>query len=284
MAYPFVQGISYGPRKGPIKAFVIHMAEGAGTVGYLRADSTPPARGVSVHYVIEYSGRIVQMLKESDASGSVNPKSLRTTEGPAPYGAKVRKRVMGLWDHDPNSAVISVEIEGFAHDGPNSNQDAALVKLVNDVRSRFPTMGLLGHRDFQDYKACPGQRILWGAIGGHGPRTEGAMKVTNTVPVLISAAKGTIWRTCSGVIPDTAGLHNPIIDSLSPFEGVINGGHYRAFYLGGQADGVPLLGFIHNPDLKIRNIPPATAGCPDVFTELDAATASIDAARTKLGG
>lgn len=283
MGYPFVQGISYGPRKGPVKAFVIHMAEGAGTVGYLRDDATPPARGVSVHYVLEYSGRVVQMLKESDASGSINPKSLRTTEGPAPYGAKVRKRVMGLWDHDPNSAVISLEIEGFAHDGPNSAQDAALVKLVNDVRSRYPDMGLLGHRDFQDYKACPGTRILWGSIGGHGPRTEGAMLVSNVVPSLISAVKGTIWRTCAGTITDTAGLHGPITDSYSPFEGVINGSHFRAFYLRGFADGVPRLGFIHNPDLTSKPVPPAT-GCPDVSAELDAATASIDAARTKLGG
>jgi hypothetical protein len=282
MGYPFVQGISYGPRKGPVKAFVIHMAEGAGTVGYLRDDATPPKRGVSVHYVVELSGRIVQMLKESDASGSINPNDLRTTEGPAPYGAKVRKRVMGLWDHDPNSAVISVEVEGFAHDGPNSNQDAALVKLVNDVRSRYPTMGLLGHRDFQDYKACPGTRILWGAIGGHGPYEGQPMKVSNVVPSLISAAKGTTWRTCSGAITDTAGLHGPITDSYSPFEGVINGSHFRAFYLGGSADGVPVLGFIHNPDLTSKPVPPA--GCPDAFAELDAATASIDAARTKLGG
>lgn len=169
MAYPFVQAFhDYGRRQGPVKAFVVHMAEGGGTVGYLARDQS---RGVSVHYVIEYSGRIVQMLLESHASGSINPRDLRTTDGPEPYGATVRREVMGAWDRDPNSAVISLEIEGFARVGPNDDQRAALVRLVGDVRSRYPTMGLLGHRDFADYKACPGARIPWALLGGHGPAT-----------------------------------------------------------------------------------------------------------------
>ena len=169
MTYPFVQGISFGRRKGPVKAFVIHMAEGGGTVSYLKDDATPPARNVSVHYVIEYTGRTVQMLREADASGSINPQDLRTTNGPEPFGRTPRVAVMGEWDYDPNSAVISVEIEGYAKDGPNAKQAAALQALVADVRSRYPDIGLLGHRDFQDYKACPGAHIDWDALGGHGP-------------------------------------------------------------------------------------------------------------------
>lgn len=166
MAYLFVPAYhKYGIRRGPVRAFVVHMAEGGGTVGFL---SRPNARGVSVHYVIERTGRIVQMLHEREASGSINPNDLRTTEGPAPYGAKVRREVMADWDNDPNSAVISLELEGFAADGPNGAQTTALVRLVDDVRGRFPAMGLLGHRDFQDYKACPGTEIPWGMLGGHG--------------------------------------------------------------------------------------------------------------------
>ena len=167
MSYVFVPAFHrYGIRRGPVKAFVVHMAEGGGTVGFL---SRPNANGVSVHYVIEYSGRIVQMLHEREASGSINPNDLRTTEGPEPYGAKVRREVMDEWDRDPNSAVISLEIEGFARTGPNADQQRALARLVDDVRTRFPGMGLLGHRDFQDYKACPGSHIPWSSLGGHGP-------------------------------------------------------------------------------------------------------------------
>lgn len=170
MIYPFVQAANdYGLRKGPVMAFVVHMAEGGGTVSYL---SKPNPRGVSVHYVIDYGGHIVQMLRENHASGSINPNELRTTDDPEVYGATVRKQVMGAWDHDPNAAVISCELEGFARDGPNATQAIALDALVEDVRSRFPEMGLLGHRDFQDYKPCPGQKIVWSVLGGHGPKGD----------------------------------------------------------------------------------------------------------------
>jgi hypothetical protein len=170
VTYPFVPAFhDYGIAKGPRKAFVIHMAEGGGTVGYL---SRRNPNGVSVHYVIERSGRIVQMLLESHAGGHVNPADIRTTEGPPPYGAKVRKEVMGTWDRDPNSATLAVEIEGFAKDGPNPDQELALIRLTDDIRTRHPDIGLLGHRDFQDYKACPGVHIDWASIGGHGPAQE----------------------------------------------------------------------------------------------------------------
>lgn len=169
MGYPFVQAANdYGPRKGPVLAFVVHMAEGGGTVGFL---SRPNLRGVSVHYVIEYSGRIVRMLAETHASGSINPTDLRSTDGPAPFGASAARAVLGPWARDPNSAVITVEVEGFAATGPNDAQRAALVALVNDVRSRYPKIGILGHRDFTSRKACPGPHIPWPALGGHGPMT-----------------------------------------------------------------------------------------------------------------
>ncbi len=167
MAYPYVQAANdYGRRSGPTLAFCIHMAEGGGTVGFL---SRPNKRGVSVHYVIEYSGRIVQMLRENHASGSINPNDLRTTDGPPPYGASVAKAVLGSWYWNPNEAILSVEIEGFAKDGPNAAERVALGRLVTDLRTRYPDIGLLGHRDFQDYKACPGAHIPWDALGGHGP-------------------------------------------------------------------------------------------------------------------
>lgn len=157
-----------------MRAFLVHMAEGGGTVGFL---SRPNPRGVSVHYVIEYSGRIVQMLLESHASGSVNPQDIRTTDGPEPYGATAARAVMGDWWQDPNAAVISCEIEGFAAKGPNIDQRNSLASLVADVRSRYPNMGLLGHRDFADYKACPGVSIPWPKLGGHGPAQEDSMAV-----------------------------------------------------------------------------------------------------------
>jgi hypothetical protein len=168
MAYPFVPAAHhYGPRLGPALAFVVHMAEGGGTVGFL---SRPNARGVSVHYVIEAGGRIVQMVHEDQATGSINPRDLRDGDDPNGfYGQTTARACLGGWYSDPNAATITLEMEGFARDGPNGRQAVALVELTDDVRTRFPRIGLLGHRDFQDYKPCPGKLIPWELIGGHGP-------------------------------------------------------------------------------------------------------------------
>lgn len=188
MSYRYVQArYDYGPRKGPVLAFVIHMAEGGGTVDYLAGS---PARGVSVHYVIEYSGRIVQMLQEEHASGSINPTTLRTGDDPGGlYGWTYAKAALGDWATDPNAAVLSVEIEGFARNGPNVAQTIGLQALTVDVRDRHPTIALLGHRDFQSYKPCPGRLIPWKLIGGHGvPVEEPDMEWTSYV------ARGEDWN------------------------------------------------------------------------------------------
>lgn len=203
MTYPFVAAAAqYGTRKGPVKAFVVHMAEGGGTVGFL---SRPNPRNVSVHYVIERTGRIVQMVRESEATGSINPNHLRTTDDVETFGATVRKSVMGEWDRDPNSATITVEVEGFAASGPNAAQHGSLKALIADVRTRFPSMGLLGHRDFQDYKACPGKLINWSELGGHGPASGGAeVRFANSNGYSVTSSKqlpvkaGQAWSYLDG--------------------------------------------------------------------------------------
>jgi hypothetical protein len=167
----------YGVRKGPALAFVVHLTEGDGSMSDVNYLANQPLRGVSVHYVIVNTGEIVQMLPESHASGSINPNELRTTNDAAytspdgakvTYGASVRKAILGVWDRDPNSAVISCEVGGHAVDGPNKAQSEALARLVADVRTRHPSLATLGHRDFTSTKGCPGHRVLWASLGGHG--------------------------------------------------------------------------------------------------------------------
>lgn len=193
--YPFVQAYhDLGPRKGPVLGLVIHMAEGGGTVGFL---SRQNRNGVSVHYVIDYDGKITRMLLESHMHSSIrigdNGSALRTTTEDG-FGADYARAVLGKWAYvdstlGPNHATIAVEIEGFAGKltdaqrrahpkadplgGPSSRQEAALLVLVKDVRSRYPDIGLTGHRD-HNIKACPGRRIPWDLIGGHGARAEEA--------------------------------------------------------------------------------------------------------------
>ena len=153
-----------------IRAITIHMAEGGGTVSWL----TRPD-GNSSHYVVEYTGRVTQMVPEAYWAGSMNPDLTRTTDD-APfeylgetitYGVTASKRCLGDGWRDPNRFVIAIEVEGFAKDGPNDLQRTALRRLVADIRSRRGPLPCLGHRDQQAYKACPGKRIPWADYGGH---------------------------------------------------------------------------------------------------------------------
>lgn len=170
VATAFVPAPDHWSRAGASpRAIVIHMAEGGGTVSWLTRDD-----GNSSHYVVEYSGRVVQMVREAEAAGSMNPRATRDGND-APYTFLAETIVYGRTalnragiSTDPNRFSIAIEIEGFAKDGPNAAQRNALRRLVADIRQRHGALDVLGHRDQQDYKACPGHRIPWADYGGHG--------------------------------------------------------------------------------------------------------------------
>lgn len=187
-----------GPRPNgtsDIRAVCIHMAEGGGTASWLSHDD-----GNSSHYVVEYSGSVVQMVRESWWAGSLNPSLLRSDDDQpykhlaeaVTYGRKAVVDAIGqVAANDPNRYVIAIEVEGFARKapvagkkgfdpradpagGPNDLQRAALATLVADIRKRHANAyPCLGHRDFQHYKPCPGKRIPWADYGGHGAKASG---------------------------------------------------------------------------------------------------------------
>ena len=182
MAFPFTPShVDLGPARGPRLAIAWHMAEGGGTVGFL---AKPNPHGVSVHFVIEQSGRIVQMLalermhtsiriRNRDGSLALRSTTDSLSTSPFAYGAVTRRAVMGEWADiattlGPNHATIGVEVEGFAAKGLNEAQHAAAVALATEMRSTFPSLrGHLGHRDF-NVKGCPGSLFPFAALGGHG--------------------------------------------------------------------------------------------------------------------
>jgi len=173
MSYPFVAAYwdAYGPRKGPTLGIGLHMAEGGGTVGYLDKIGTIPPRGVSVHAVCDRAGVVTQMLKWGDASGSLNPGDRSSEKGY--YGHSVLVAVLGDWWTDPNSAIVSMEIEGMAATGPNALQVPAVIAWGLDMRRMFTTIrGAFGHADQTDTKGCPGttpaMKAIFAGIGGHG--------------------------------------------------------------------------------------------------------------------
>jgi hypothetical protein len=178
-AIPYPAAKDYGSRdRWPTLAVVWHMAEGTSVAQYLARD---PLRGVSVHYTVEQEtdrwkdGEVVRCLPEDRISGSVNPRTIRRTDDPdGYYGASHAKAALGSWwpETSPNCLVISVEVAGFAKDGPTEAQQRAMVALWDELKRRYPKAIPLGHRDWQDVKACPGRtagiKAAFAAMGGHG--------------------------------------------------------------------------------------------------------------------
>ena len=236
MSYAFVAAFhTYGLRRGPALAFLVHMAEGGGTVGYL---SRQNPNGVSVHFVIEYSGRIVQMLRLDQASGSVNPNLVRQDDdADGFFGATAARAVLGDWHRDPNSAVISVEIEGFASTGPNVAQRGSLIALAAEMAWAFPSIrGNLGHRDFANYKACPGRLIPWASLGGHGLYREASTTVNPNLhkPALIcDVASATVYAKPEG--PEQ------LIQFWNGGKGIFLYAEAKVPTFGGKATRVPIL-------------------------------------------
>ncbi len=174
LAKRFVDAPDNWDRRGAdIRAIVAHMAEGGGTVTWLLRND-----GNSSHYVVEYDGTIVALVDEERAAGSMNPDVTRTTDDQpftylgerVTYGISALKAALGTGIADPNRYAIAIEVEGFATVGPNEDQRLALARLIGDIRRRRGALPVLGHRDQQAQKACPGHRIPWVDYGGHGAK------------------------------------------------------------------------------------------------------------------
>jgi hypothetical protein len=221
MSYPFVPAYwdNYGPRKGPLLGIGLHMAEGGGTVGYLDKIGTIPPRGVSVHAVCDRAGVVTQMLKWTDASGSLNPGDRSTEKGY--YGHSVLVAVLGDWWTDPNSAIVSMEIEGMAATGPNALQVPAVIAWGLDMRRMFATIrGAFGHADQTDTKGCPGttaaMKAIFAGIGGHGlfvtpPQTSTVAPAGSTGGTDVSIATAGVKLTSDHIATFTAAT--PYLDA-----------------------------------------------------------------------
>jgi hypothetical protein len=118
---------------------------------------------------------VVRCLPEGRISGSINPRTIRRGDDPdGYYGAFHAKAAIGSYwpETSPNLLVISVEVAGFAKEGPTEAQQRSMVALWDELKGRYPRAIPLGHRDWQDVKRYPGKtvgmRAAFSAMGGHG--------------------------------------------------------------------------------------------------------------------
>ena len=220
-AIPYPAAKDYGSRnRWPTLAVVWHMAEGRNVARYLSRD---PLRGVAVHYTVEQAterwrdGEVVRCLPEDRISGSINPRTIRRGDDPGGYyGASHAESAFGTYwpETSPNCLVISVEVAGRAAEGPTEAQVRSMVALWDELKSRYPRAVPLGHRDFQDVKACPGRtpamKAAFAAMGGHGTSYSEVRDVSTR-----DYASG---RVCT--VRDDAKLHDfpagPVVGQVNP--------------------------------------------------------------------
>lgn len=156
---PFWQAPKYSPgTMREVRAITWHFAQGGGTDTWLTRQDGAQGNN-SCHIVLKYSGAIRQIVEFDDSSWSLHI-SYDSDTNDAPdygiFGLRHVKDALGDGWADPNRYIIAIEIEGFYQDGPNGAQKATMLRLAQFLEGEFPKAVHLGHRDFQDYKPCPG--------------------------------------------------------------------------------------------------------------------------------
>jgi hypothetical protein len=172
--------------KSPVakQGIVVHVSEGCNPAAYLSSGNV--LRNVSANFTVEQGGEIVQMLPVNHTSGSINPRDVRTDTDEDGFWGRRWTRYMDpdILTGRVNQRTISIEVAGRASRawtcdgethkrGPNAAQVVSLIELVGVLRDHFKQrLGVNGHRDFTDWKPCPGEglgiRALLKAVG-HGP-------------------------------------------------------------------------------------------------------------------
>lgn len=140
-------------------AAVWHFAQGGGTDTWL----LHPTNDNSSHIVLKYDASIRQMVSLHDASHSLHIDRPDGPPGPGDDGLfslDSVQRVLGTGWANPNTQIVTIEIEGYAANGPSAEQRTTIQLLARYLESLFPNLKHLGHRDFQDYKPCPGPYIF----------------------------------------------------------------------------------------------------------------------------
>ena len=158
---------------------VWHIAEGKDVAQYLSPRPGPGRVGpLHVEQTTDRwaDGEVVRCLPEDRISRLHRPRTIRRTDDPGgTYGASHAKAACGRYwpDTSPNVLVISIEVAGFAKEGPTEAQQRSMVALWDELKARYPKVVPLGHRDWQDVKPCPGKSTGMKAASSIGSASAG---------------------------------------------------------------------------------------------------------------
>jgi N-acetyl-anhydromuramyl-L-alanine amidase AmpD len=135
-----------GGRKPDV--IVIHIM--AGTLAGSDAWFRNPTSGVSAHYGVSLTGKVVQWVQDGDTAwhaGTVHK----------PTAALVKERL----PTNPNKYSLGIECEGTGKEDPPATQMDALVGLVKQLATvhhiPLDRKHIIGHREIRSDKTCPGK-------------------------------------------------------------------------------------------------------------------------------
>lgn len=202
---PFKQAPKYTPGGiFEVRGFAWHFAQGGGTDDWLtRTDGAQGSN--SCHIVIKYDGSIRQLVKFSDSSWSLH---WNTAGSYTDFGIfSIPKTRLIINSDYPLRYLIAMEVEGYWDIGPNLEQKKTILLLAEALEDLFPKAVHMGHRDFQDYKACPGPSLFTGLLPHHSrlDRQEGnaIMGLPLTLPSKASAGTVTLPKGTKALNPVT---------------------------------------------------------------------------------
>lgn len=178
-----------------VRGIAWHFAEGGGTDIWLCRKDGKQGRNSS-HLVLKYDGTLRQIVSLEDASWSLHVDRPFGPPGIGDYGIFTLDavRAAGISTVYPLPWIIAIEIEGFAKDGPNAAQRYTIARLATYLERLFPKAVHLGHRDFQNYKPCPGGR-LFGTLLPHARRLTATPPQTETdmAATITTESGATVW-------------------------------------------------------------------------------------------
>lgn len=166
---PFTQAPKYSPSgMDDVRGIVWHFAEGGGTDYWLTREDGAQGDN-SCHIVVKYDGSIRQIVEFDDASWSLH---WNMSGNYTDFGIFKPVRTREIIGSDPNRHIIAIEVEGFWKNGPLTTQRNTILRLAKYLEEQFPEAIHMGHRDFQDYKACPGPSLFTNFLPHHGRLTQ----------------------------------------------------------------------------------------------------------------